>query len=174
MVKYTKKNRRGGAVSMPDVDNAVETANQLLSQLKAIQSSAETSTYDLESSMSSSVPSSVPDMTPDISDYNNEQIVSSGPAITSSTEFTIGSTKMPVSQLISVFSRNSKNPGDKYGRMLALLNNPGTASYEDIQSQLNASRIKYDDFTRKWSGGIKKTKKNKMMKKRKGKKTMKR
>jgi hypothetical protein len=174
MVKYTKKHRRGGAVSIPDVDKAVETANDLMMQLKAIQTSAETDTYGLESSVTPSEPSVSSSL--DMSDYGNEpdmsSSVSSGPAITSSTEFTIGNTQMPVSQLISVFSRNTKNPGDKYGRMLSLLNNPGTASYEDIQSQLNASKIKYDDFTRKWSGGIKKTKKNKLMKKRRGKKTM--
>lgn len=173
MVKYTKKQRRGGAVSIPDVDKAVETANDLMMQLKAIQTSAETNSYSLESNVTPEAPSVSSSL--DMSEYGNDpdvSSVSSSPAITSSTEFTIGDTKMPVSQLIAVFSRNSKNPRDKWGRMLSLLNNPGTASYEDIQSQLSNSNIKYSEFTRNWSGGIKKTKKNKLMKKRKGKKTM--
>ena len=68
MVKYTKKQRRGGAVSIPDVDKAVETANDLMMQLKAIQTSAETSTYSLESSATPSALSVSSSL--DMSDYS--------------------------------------------------------------------------------------------------------
>jgi hypothetical protein len=81
MVKHSRK-MRGGVVSLPDVDKAVETVNELSSQLKALQMSASDNAYGMESSSSSdSSPmesSSSSDSSPmessslDMSDYNSE------------------------------------------------------------------------------------------------------
>jgi hypothetical protein len=82
MVKHTRK-MRGGVVSLPDIDKAVETVNELATQLKAIQSSASDNTYGMDSSpVSTPTESSMTSSSLDMSDYNSEPAVET-PATTS-------------------------------------------------------------------------------------------
>ena len=80
MGKYSRK-MRGGVVSLPDIDKAVDTANELVSQLKAIQMSASDNTYGMDSSSTSTMSTSPMESSStssslDMSDYNSEPAVS--------------------------------------------------------------------------------------------------
>ena len=76
MGKHSRK-MRGGVVSLPDIDKAVETVNELSSQLKALQMSASDNAYGMESSSSPMESSSSPTSSLDMSDYNSEPSVES-------------------------------------------------------------------------------------------------
>lgn len=189
MVNHTRR-YRGGEVSLPGIDKAVETANELVSQLKAIQSSTETNPY---SSMDSAMgTSSVSESTPvtssmDMDDYNSEPSVSESALDTSS------SLSPPSSELAFKTDTNYKysNPETSvklsYPRIIMLLQklikqNPNSdrkqvlEKLQNATSQAEVQTIINDNKLRLASNYVMggKTKKNKKTKGRKNKKSMRR
>jgi hypothetical protein len=155
MVKHSRK-MRGGVVSLPDIDKAVETVNELASQLKAIQTSAGSDTYGMESSMeSSSSPaesSSTTSSSLDMSDYNSEPAASSStsastPEMSFKTDkdykYTnpVTSVKLSYPRIIMLLQKLiSQNPTSNRKEVLEQLQ--AATSQAQVQSIINNSNLR--------------------------------
>ena len=186
MPKLSRKMRRGrkikgGTVSLSAIEQAIQTASTLESQLKEIQNSAETNTYEPQSSMLSSFTSSQPESDsysqpesdsysqPEstsssfgMNDYNNEP--SADMSFNPST-----SVKLSYPRIIMLLQKLvSQNPSSDRAAVLEQLQN--ATSQQQVQQIINDSNLMLKgNYV---MGG--KTKKNKRAKKSKGKKSMRR
>ena len=151
MGKHSRK-MRGGVVSLPDIDKAVETVNELASQLKAIQTSAGSDTYGMESSSSPMESSSSPSSSLDMSDYNSEPAASSSSsASTSEMSFKtdkdykytnpLTSVKLSYPRIIMLLQKLiSQNPTSNRKEVLEQLQ--AATSQAQVQSIINNSNLR--------------------------------
>ena len=112
MFNLTRK-MRGGTVSNADIDKAVETANELVIQLKAIQTSAESDTYSLGDTYGlGDIPSSQPSSSSfEMSDYNSEPALETSVPSSSETSDLSSSMSVPsVSETSNVLTESSIIP----------------------------------------------------------------
>jgi hypothetical protein len=175
MVKHSRK-MRGGVVSLPDIDKAVETVNELASQLKAIQMSASDNANGMDNSSTPEETSSSLDMSND----NSEPVIETSDSTMESTDM-----ESPDADLSFKTDKDYKysSPGSRvtlsYPRIIMLLQkNPSRASVmEQLVSATSKDQVQtiIDDnkliFSSNSVGG--KTKKR-AAKKRGGKRTMRR
>lgn len=146
MVKHSRK-MRGGVVSLPDIDKAVETVNELASQLKALQMSASDNAYGMESSSS-------PMESSPMSDYNSEpDVESSSSSMESSADMSFKtdkdykysnpetSVKLSYPRIIMLLQNLiSKNPTSNRTEVLDKLQ--AATSREQVQQIINDSKLR--------------------------------
>jgi len=189
MPRLTRK-LRGGTVSLSAIQQALQTASTLESQLKEIQNSAETNTYEPQSSLLSSFTSSQPESDSysqpesnsysqpestsssfDMSDYNNEPSVDMSFKTDPNYKYSNPSTSVKLSypRIIMLLQKLvSQNPSSDRAAVLEQLQN--ATSQQQVQQIINDSNLMLKgNYV---MGG--KTKKNKRAKKSKGKKSMRR
>jgi hypothetical protein len=186
MPKLSRKSARklrGGTVSLSAIQQALQTASTLESQLKEIQNSAETNTYEPQSSLLSSFTSSQPESDsysqPEstsssfdmMSDYNNEPSVDMSFKTDPNYKYSNPSTSVKLSypRIIMLLQKLvSQNPSSDRAAVLEQLQN--ATSQQQVQQIINDSNLMLKgNYV---MGG--KTKKNKRAKKSKGKKSMRR
>ena len=195
MPKLSRKMRRGrkikgGTVSLSAIEQAIQTASSLESQLKEIQNSAETNTYEPQSSMLSSFTSSQPESDsysqpesdsysqPEstsssfgMNDYNNEPSADMSFKTDPNYKYSNPSTSVKLSypRIIMLLQKLvSQNPSSDRAAVLEQLQN--ATSQQQVQQIINDSNLMLKgNYV---MGG--KTKKNKRAKKSKGKKSMRR
>jgi hypothetical protein len=152
MGKHSRK-MRGGVVSLPDIDKAVDTANELVSQLKAIQSSASDNTYGMDSSpVSTPTESSTSSSSLDMSDYNSEPAVTPVDATPSADmsfktdvnyKYTNPETSVKLSypRIITLLQKLiSQNPTSNRKEVLEQLQ--AATSKAEVQSIINNSKLR--------------------------------
>jgi hypothetical protein len=153
MVKHSRK-MRGGVVSLPDIDKAVETVNELASQLKALQMSASDNAYGMESSSDSSPMESSSSL--DMSDYNSEPDVENSSSTMESPasadmsfktdkDYKYGnpetSVKLSYPRIITLLQTLiSKNPTSNRKEVLEQLQ--AATSREQVQQIINDSKLR--------------------------------
>jgi len=193
MPKLTRKSARklrGGTVSLSAIQQALQTASTLESQLKEIQNSAETNTYEPQSSLLSSFTSSQPESDSysqpesdsysqpestsssfDMTDYNNEPSLDMSFKTDPNYKYSNPSTSVKLSypRIIMLLQKLvSQNPSSDRAAVLEQLQN--ATSQQQVQQIINDSNLMLKgNYV---MGG--KTKKNKRAKKSKGKKSMRR
>ena len=201
MPKLSRKMRRGrkikgGTVSLSAIEQAIQTASTLESQLKEIQNSAETNTYEPQSSMLSSFTSSQPESDsysqpesdsysqpesdsysqPEstsssfgMNDYNNEPSADMSFKTDPNYKYSNPSTSVKLSypRIIMLLQKLvSQNPSSDRAAVLEQLQN--ATSQQQVQQIINDSNLMLKgNYV---MGG--KTKNNKRAKKSKGKKSM--
>jgi len=157
MGKYSRK-MRGGVVSLPDIDKAVDTANELVSQLKAIQMSASDNTYGMESSSTSTMSTSPMESSStssslDMSDYNSEPAVSTPAAASPAADMPFKtdtnykytnpetSVKLSYPRIIMLLQKLiSQNPTSNRKEVLEQLQ--AATSQAQVQSIINNSKLR--------------------------------
>jgi len=157
MGKYSRK-MRGGVVSLPDIDKAVDTANELVSQLKAIQMSASDNAYGMESSSTSTMSttpmeSSTTTSSLDMSDYNSEPAVSTPAAASPAADMPFKtdkdykytnpetSVKLSYPRIIMLLQKLiSQNPTSNRKEVLEQLQ--AATSQAQVQSIINNSKLR--------------------------------
>ena len=142
MVKHSKK-MRGGVVSLPDIDKAVETVNELASQLKSLQMSASDNAYGMESSSSLEESPKESSSSLDMSDYNSEEPVESSSSVMESPAAVDMSFKTDKDYK---YTNPETNVKLSYPRIITLLQNliskNPTSARKEVLEQLEAATSK--------------------------------